>query len=150
MMPILSRWGSADIRHNIAQERQGQDVRDGCSSGAQDNSCVPAGAYRAAVHEPLIEKGCRRGIVGKRSLKQSCHRDESWPVASFRKESRDEGVMQSDRAVETVTVADGLVGSEEGDPGGKQDAEAVHAPGSVAVDISPTRWASRRSSAPGL
>jgi hypothetical protein len=24
MMPILSRWGSADIRHNIAQERQGR------------------------------------------------------------------------------------------------------------------------------
>jgi hypothetical protein len=42
MMPILSRWGSAAIRHNIVQERQGQDVRDGCSSGAQDNSCVPA------------------------------------------------------------------------------------------------------------
>jgi len=24
MMPILSKWGSADIRHNIAQERQGK------------------------------------------------------------------------------------------------------------------------------
>jgi hypothetical protein len=23
MTPILFRWGSADIRHNIAQERQG-------------------------------------------------------------------------------------------------------------------------------
>jgi hypothetical protein len=34
MMSIQSR-GSAHIRHNIAQERQGQDVRDGCISGAQ-------------------------------------------------------------------------------------------------------------------
>ena len=80
----------------------------------------------------------------------SAHRDGSWRVASFRKGSRHEGAMLGDRAVETVTVADGLVGSEEGDPGGKQGAEAVHAPSSVAIDISPTRWASRRSSAPGL
>jgi hypothetical protein len=41
-MPILSRWGSADIRHNIAQERQGKNVHDGCPSDAQDNSCVSA------------------------------------------------------------------------------------------------------------
>ena len=36
------RVGSADIRHNIAQERQGKDGHDACTSGAQDNSCVPA------------------------------------------------------------------------------------------------------------
>jgi hypothetical protein len=34
--------GSADIRHNIAQERQGKDGHDGCTSGAQDNFCAPA------------------------------------------------------------------------------------------------------------
>jgi hypothetical protein len=34
---------SADIRHNIARERQGKDGQGDCTSGAQDNSCVPAG-----------------------------------------------------------------------------------------------------------
>ena len=44
-----ARWGSADIRHNIAQERQGQDVRAGCSSGTQDSFCTPRRG-RARVH----------------------------------------------------------------------------------------------------
>jgi hypothetical protein len=34
--------GSADIRHNIAQERQEKDWHNACTSGAQDNSCAPA------------------------------------------------------------------------------------------------------------
>ena len=41
--------GSAYIRHNIAWLRQGQDVRDGCTSGAQDSFFTPRRG-RARVH----------------------------------------------------------------------------------------------------
>jgi hypothetical protein len=71
MMPILSRWDSADIRHNIAQERQGKDEHDGCISGAQDNSFAPAWRARTNAcsafywHNDLAKIGRAEPAVGQ-------------------------------------------------------------------------------------